>query len=108
MTVTSDTGLYRNWGYNANPQASTPTFVTGTPVQLFADRDCIVYIELDSAAGSSPGLGIGPDVSAAITLFSGAIAMGTGILVTVVLPAGWYIGLSFTSDITVTANVITD
>jgi len=108
MTVQSDTVLYRNGGFNADPQSSAVNFTTATPVQVFTDRDCVVYVELDSAAGSSPVVAIGPDDTTAVQVAGAAIAASTGIVVTVVLPAAWFIQLTFTSDITVTAVVVTD
>jgi len=108
VTVTSDTGLYRNWGYNANPQSSAPSFTTATAVRLFPDKDCVVYLEADSAAGSSFEVQIGPDDTTALTVANVAVAMSTGVVVTVILPAGWYIQLTFTSDLTITPVVVTD
>lgn len=81
----------------------TPTFASGTPAQL-ADltRDYMVYLEIGTA-GTANVLKIGPTSTPANTVIASGVATA-GEIMTVRLPAGWY--LSWTATTATLANQI--
>ncbi len=75
---------------------SAAGFALGTAAQLSdTTRDYQVYLTIGTA-GTAGSLKIGPTSAVANTLFSGA-ALTSGQVITVRLPAGWYLELSGTT-----------
>lgn len=83
----------------------TPTFSSGVAAQL-ADttRDYMVYLTVGTA-GTANTLAIGPTSTPANTLISSAVAT-TGEMMTVRLPAGWYLKWSATTATLATQTAI--
>lgn len=74
----------------------TPAFASGTAAQL-ADltRDYMVYLEIGTA-GTANVLAIGPTSTPANTVIASGVAT-TGEIMTVRLPAGWFLKWSATT-----------
>lgn len=74
----------------------TPAFASGTAAQL-ADttRDYMVYLEIGTA-GTANVLAIGPTSTPANTVIASGVATA-GEIMTVRLPAGWYLKWSATT-----------
>lgn len=74
----------------------TPTFATGTPAQLSdLTRDYMVYLEIGTA-GTANVVKIGPTSTPANTIIASGVATA-GEIMTVRLPAGWYLEWSATT-----------
>lgn len=83
--------------------ASTPTFVSGTAQQLSTTQDCILYIDVTTAASLT--IAIGPTSTPATTIQSAVIG-GVG-LETVYVPASWYVKLTGTmADLVFTKLIV--
>jgi hypothetical protein len=80
----------------ASAPVLTPTFASGTAAQL-ADttRDYMVYLEIGTA-GTANVLAIGPTSTPANTVIASGVATA-GEIMTVRLPAGWYLKWSATT-----------
>ena len=106
MTINSEGGLYRQFGVNAFPLVSEPTFVLGTAYQPCPDRDCFVYVFANSTAGAVLNIDIGPDDTTALNLFVTNVAatgLGSGV---VKLPAGWWIKVEVQGDLALSQVVV--
>lgn len=74
----------------------TPTFASGTAAQLSdLTRDYMVYLEIGTA-GTANVLAIGPTSTPANTVIASGVATA-GEIMTVRLPAGWYLKWSATT-----------
>jgi hypothetical protein len=109
VTLTSDGGGYRNWGYTAAPLVKAQTVVVGTAIQFYADKDCVCYLDLASTDGDTPVINIGPKGEVTNAVISPTIAaMGAGSF-TVKIPAGWELEVTSSGDATVTdCTTVTD
>ncbi len=69
----------------------TPTLTNGTPKQLSdTTRDYVLYLEVGTA-GVAFTLSIGPTSGVAVPIVT-SVTPVTGMLFTVRVPAGWYVG----------------
>lgn len=74
----------------------TPTFATGTAAQLTdLTRDYMVYLEIGTA-GTANVVAIGPTSTPANTVIASGVATA-GEVMTIRLPAGWYLKWSATT-----------
>lgn len=87
-----------NAGTNSSGSAPvlTPTFASGTAAQL-ADltRDYMVYLEIGTA-GTANVVAIGPTSTPANTVIASGVATA-GEIMTIRLPAGWFLKWSATT-----------
>jgi hypothetical protein len=75
---------------SASAPAIVPTFANGTASQLSdTTRDYVVYLQIGTA-GSAVSLAIGPTSGVATTLMASATPIADSLL-TVRLPAGWFL-----------------
>lgn len=104
MTVDTAGSLYRQFGRNAAPLVTTPTLVSGTAQQFYGDRDCIAFVNVTGGSAGTTEVQIGPTSAVAVTL---AASMAAGAaddsLLTIPLPAGWFLKVTCsTAAITLT------
>jgi hypothetical protein len=84
---------------SAGATASTPTFVSGTALQLSTTRDVMLYIAVKTAASQTVALSIGSTSSATTTLItSGTMTAPIGTVITLRVPKSWYV--KFTGTVT--------
>lgn len=90
--------LAPNAGTNSSGSAPvlTPTFASGTAAQLTdTTRDYMVYLEIGTA-GTANVVAIGPTSTPANTVIASGVATA-GEIMTIRLPAGWYLKWSATT-----------
>lgn len=81
---------------SASAPVLTPTFASGTAAQLTdTSRDYMVYLEIGTA-GTANVVAIGPTSTPANTVIASGVATA-GEIMTVRLPAGWYLKWSATT-----------
>lgn len=81
--------------------ASTPVFVSGTAQQLSTSFDTMLYVDCTTSA--SLAIAIGPTSATANTILATETAP-IGQLISVLVPAGWWVKLTGTmADLTLTA-----
>ena len=80
----------------ASAPVLTPTFATGTAAQLTdTSRDYMVYLEIGTA-GTANVVAIGPTSTPANTVIASGVATA-GEIMTIRLPAGWFLKWSATT-----------
>lgn len=110
-TATTDSNGFveRIAGVNTAPLVTTPTLVSGTAQRFYSDRDCVAYVNVTGGASGTCEVQIGPTSAVANTLATSmAAGTGTDMLLTIKLPAGWYLKVTVSVATIAATTVVSD